>query len=119
MPNNPDKFDIKFLMLAEVNLKYVVNNITIFGSTRKKSRNGPLAEDVMIKITEPIQNKGCNVTNFFTSFELAKKLQKEGTSIVGTACFNSKHFSKEIFGPVKGGKYSSKFYYEGHCILCL
>ena len=43
-------------------------------------------------ITEPVQNKGFNVTtdNFFTSFELAKKLQKEGISIVGTVYANSK-----------------------------
>ena len=70
-----------------------------------------------MKITEPVQNKGYNVTmdNFFTSFELVKKLQKEGTSIVGTVRANSKHLPKEVIGPVKGGKYGSKFYSEEQC----
>ena len=101
-------------MLAEVNSKYVVNIIPYLGAQEKQSRDGPLAESVVMKITEPVQNKGCNVTtdNFFTSFELAKKLQKEGTSIVGTVRANSKHLPKEVTRPVKGGKYSSKFYYE-------
>ena len=72
----------------------------------------------MMKITEPVQNKGYNVMTdkIFTSFELARKLQKEGTLIAGTVCVNSKHLPKEIIGLVKGRKYSSKFYNEGHCI---
>ena len=35
--------------------------------------------------------------------------------IVGTVCANSKHLPKEVTGPVKGGKYDSKFYYEERC----
>ena len=68
--------------------------------------DGLLAESVVMKITEPIQNKEYNITtgNFFTSFDLAKKLQKEGTSIVGAARANSKHLPKEIASLVKGGK---------------
>ena len=117
MPNKPDKFDIKFWMLAEVDSKYVVNIIPYLGSQEKQSRDGPLAESVVMKITEPVQSKGYNVTtdNFFTSFELAKKLQKEGTSIVETVRANSKRLPKEVTGPVKGGKYGSKFYYEEQC----
>ena len=118
MPNNPYKFDITFWMLAKVYSKYVVNSTPYLGAQEKKTWDGSLAESVVTKITEPVQNKGCNATtdNFFTSFELAKKLQKEGTSIVGTVCVNSKHLPKEIFGPVKAEKYSSKFYYEEPCI---
>ena len=73
---------------------------------------------MVIKITKPVQNKGYNVTtdNFSTSFELTKKLQKEETSIVGTVRVNSKHLLKKIIIPVKGEKYQSKFYNEGHCI---
>ena len=117
MPNKPDKFGIKFWMLAEVDSKYVVNIIPYLGAQEKRFRDGTLAESVVMKNTEPVQNKGYNVTtdNFFTSFELAKKLQKEGTSIAGTVRANSKHLPKEVTGPVKGGKYGSKFYYEEQC----
>ena len=76
MPNKPDKFGIKFWMLAEVDSKYIVNIISYLGAREKQSRDGPLAESVVMKITEPVQTKGYNVTtdNFFTSFELAKQL---------------------------------------------
>ena len=53
--------------------------------------------------------------NFLISFKQAKKLQKEGTSIVGTVRASSKYLRKKIIGSVKGGKYSSKFYYEKYC----
>ena len=62
MPNRPDKFGIKFWMLAEVDSKYVVNIIPYLEAQEKQSRVGPLAESVMIKIAEPVQNKAYNVT---------------------------------------------------------
>ena len=106
MPNKPDKFGIKFWMLAEVDLKYVVNIIPYLGVQEKQSRDGPLAESVVMKISEPVQNKGYNVTtdNFFTSFELAKKLQKEGTPIVGTVHANSKTFAQGSYWSCKRWK---------------
>ena len=96
MPNKPDKFGIKFWMLAKVELKYIINITPYLGAQQKQSRESPLAESVVIKIVEPVQNKGYTVTtdNFFTSFELAKKLQKEGMSIIKTVCANSKHLPK-------------------------
>lgn len=115
IPNKPDKFGIKFWILAEVNSKYVVNIIPYLGGQEKHSRNGvPLGENVVLKLTDPIKMKGYNVTtdNFFTSFELAKKLQEQQTSIVGTVRSKSKHLSKEMTGYEKGEKYKSKFFYE-------
>ena len=110
MPNKPDKFGIKFWMpshWAEVDSKYAVNIIPYLGIQGKQPWDGPLAESVVMKIRKPVQNKGYNITtdSFFTLFELAKKLQKERTSIIGTVCTNRKLLLKEITGPVKGGKY--------------
>ena len=115
MPNMPDKFGIKLWMLAEVNSKYLVNIIPYLGvqktikgwSFSRKCGN----EDHR---TNPKQRVQCIEGQFFISFEPAKKLQKEGTTIVGTARANSKHLLKEITGSLNGGKNGSKFYYEEH-----
>ena len=85
------------------------------GAQEKQPRKDPFAESVVMKIAESVQKKGYNVTtdNFFISLELAKKLQKEGTSRVRIVCTNSKHFPKKIISYVKGEKYGSIFNYKG------
>ena len=67
MSNKSDEFDIKFWMPTEVNPKYVVKTIPYLGAQEKQSKDGPLVESVVMKITEPVQNKGYNATtdNFF------------------------------------------------------
>ena len=54
MPNKPGKFGIKFWMLAKVHSKYVVNIIPYLGTQEKQSRDSPLAESVVMKITETV-----------------------------------------------------------------
>lgn len=87
MPNKPDKFGLKFWLLVDVESKYVFNILPYLGKDEMLSRQGrPLAEDVVLRLIEPLKNKGYNITidNFFTSLPLAEKLKKLRTSIVGT-----------------------------------
>ena len=115
MPNKPDKFGLKFWVLAEVENKYIVNVIPYLGAQEKESRAGaPLAESVVLKLVQQVKNKGYNVTtdNFFTSLPLAKKLKDIDTTIVGTVRANSKHLSSQLTGSEKGKKFQSKFYSE-------
>ena len=77
MPNKPDKFGMKFWMLADVETKYVVNILPYLGAVEKPNRRGRrLSEDVVNRLAEPVFNKGYNLTmdNFFTSVALAKQL---------------------------------------------
>jgi len=74
-------------MLEEVESKYVLNVTPYLGAQEKQSRNGLLLEEsVVLKFIEPLKKKNYNVTtdNFFTSLQVAKKLQTQGTSMVGT-----------------------------------
>ena len=122
MPNKPDKFGIKFWVLAEVESKYVYNLLPYLGAFEKEQRNGrPLAEDVAMRLTECIHDKGgYNVTtdNFFTSVHVAKLLTQKKISIVGTLRNNSKRITKEM---TRSGDdlYDSKFYYndETKCLF--
>ena len=78
MPNKPDKFGMKFWILAEVSSKY--STFAIFCHTlalwkKSKQRNGrPLSEDVVMRLTSNLdKNGGYKITtdDFFTSVYLA------------------------------------------------
>lgn len=87
MPNKPDKYGIKFWMLADNESKYVYNVIPYLGASEKQSRNGrTLAEDVVCRLMDGLFDKGYNITtdNFFTSPRLADVLKKRNTTMVGT-----------------------------------
>ena len=46
MPNKPDKFGMKFWVLAEVSSKYICYILSYLGALEKEQRNRkPLAED--------------------------------------------------------------------------
>lgn len=114
MPNKPDKFGIKFWVLAEVNTKYVVNIIPYLGKHEAHERQGrPLAQDVVLKLTDVVKNKGYQVTtdNFFTSVETAKLLLERKTTMVGTLRANSKGIPSDLKKSL-GTKYDSKFFID-------
>ena len=115
LADKPDKFGMKFWVMTDVESKYVYNLLPYLGAFEKEQRNGkPLAEDVVMRLTESIHNKaGYNVTtdNFFTSVHVASLLQQKKITIVGTVRNNNKGLTKEI---TKCGNdmYGSKFYYN-------
>ena len=87
MPNKPDKYGVKFWILADVETKYVLNIDVYLGAQEKEQRGGvPLAESVVVNLCKHIKGKGFNITcdNFFTSLSVAEKLTKDKLSIVGT-----------------------------------
>ena len=52
MPNKPEKYGIKFWVLADVETKYVANIIPYLGAQEREERGGtPLTESVMLKLT--------------------------------------------------------------------
>ncbi|XP_058873952.1 piggyBac transposable element-derived protein 4-like [Acipenser ruthenus] len=86
MPNKPDKFGIKFWLAVDVDSKYVVNGYPYLGKDDTCPAGQRLGDNVVLRLMEPYLGKGRNVTtnNFFTSLQLAKKLKKKKTSLVGT-----------------------------------
>jgi hypothetical protein len=106
MPNKPDKFGIKFWILAEVNSKYCVNLKPYVG--KDDQRVDSLGTHVVVTLMEPYFGRGYNVTtdNFFTSGKLGKKLLDKRTSIVGTVRLNR----REIPSSPKLATHGSVFY---------
>ena len=90
MPNKPDKFGIKFWIIAEPNSKYCLNLKPYLG--KDEERVTSLGTHVVMTLMEPYFCRGYNVTmdNFCTSVELAQKLLDKRTSLVGTVRLNRK-----------------------------
>lgn len=88
MPSKPDKFGIKFWILADVPTKYCYNVKPYLG--RDERRHESLGTHVVQSLMEPLYKKGYNVTmdNFFTSKHLAQLMLQERTTIVGTVRSN-------------------------------
>jgi len=60
MPNKPDKFGIKFRILAELNYKYCLNVKPHLG--KDDERVVSLGAHVVLKLMEPYFGRGYNVT---------------------------------------------------------
>ena len=73
MPNKPDKFGIKFWVLADVNTKYCLNVMPYLG--KDEARVSSLGTHVVMSLMEPYFGRGYNVTtDNFTGLDLARKL---------------------------------------------
>ena len=85
MPNKPDKFDIMFWLVVDVESKYILNAISYLGKDKSRPFTQRLSDNVDMTLMEPFMGRGSNFTtnNFFTSFLLAKELKKK-TSLIGT-----------------------------------
>ena len=86
MANKPDKFDIKFWLLADAQTKYLCNGKPYLGKDLTRSRCTDLPGDVCLNLLQPYFGKDYNVTtdNYFTSLKLAEELMTKKTTILGT-----------------------------------
>ena len=86
MANKPDKFGIKFWLLADAQTKYLCNRKPYLGKDPARSRCTDLLGDVCLNLLQPYFGKGYNVTtdNYFTSLKLAEELMTKKTTILGT-----------------------------------
>ena len=112
IPNKPDKYGVKFWVLADVETKYVSNIDVYLGAQKKEQRFGaPLAVSVVVNLCKRIKGKGNNIIcdNFFTSLPVAKKLARDKLSIVETMRNNRRELCKKINHKNKA-TYSNNFY---------
>ena len=76
MSNEPNKYGMKFWLLAEVDSKYLCNGKSYIGKNSPRQKGNDLPLDICLILLERYFRKGYNVTtdNFFTSTNLAEKL---------------------------------------------
>ena len=115
MSNKPDKNGVKFLILTDVEAKYVSNTDDYLGAQEKKQRGGaPLAESMAVTLCKHIKGKGYDIAcdNFFIFLPAAKKLARNKPSIVGTGRKNQRKLCKKMTEPENKVTYSNNFYWH-------
>lgn len=83
IPNKPDKYGIKIVMLNDVQTSYMYNAEPYVG---KIATSDPIPEYYVKKLSEPLFDSGRNITadNWFMSIPLVKKMQEKNLTMVGT-----------------------------------
>ena len=115
MPSKPDKYGVKFWVLADMKTKYVSNIDVYLGAQKKEQRfSAPLAESVDANLCKRIKGKGNNITcdNIFISLPVAEKLARDKLSIVGTMQKNRRELCKKMNESENKATYSSNFYWH-------
>ena len=87
MPNKPDKYGVKFWVLADVETKYVSDIDVYLGAQEKEQSVGVfLAKSVVACLCKHIKGKGYDITcdNFFISLCVVENLARNKLTIVGT-----------------------------------
>ena len=115
MSNKPNKYSVKFRVLADVETKYVSNIDVYLGAQEKEQRGGvPLAESVLVNLCKHIKGKGYNMScdNFFTSLCVAEKLTRDKLFIVGTIRKSRRELCRKMTEPENKTTYSSEFYWH-------
>ena len=92
MANKPDKFGLKFWLAVDVENKYLFNGLPYVGKDETRKADVSVPTDVVLKLMAPLFVT-CN--NFFTSLDLALRLEEKRCSLVGTIRQNRKEILEE------------------------
>lgn len=86
MGQKPDKFGIKFWLLAEVDSKYLWNGMPYLGKDDQRPEGVQLAHYVVTQLATGLEAKGYHITydNFFTSLALSRNLKGKSITSLGT-----------------------------------
>lgn len=100
IPNKPNKYGIKIVMVADSNSRYVYNATPYLGKGTNCNENVPLATHFVKQLCEPVYGTNRNITmdNWFTSVPLASELLKPPykLTIVGTIRSNKREIPTEM-----------------------
>ena len=95
MPKKPDKFGIKFWILACLATKYILNGFPYLGKelTKPLPKGVLQGEYVVQALLEPYFERGhnCTTDNFFTSTKLGEYLLTKKTTLIGTVKKNKRN----------------------------
>lgn len=112
IPSKPTKYGIKIFCLADAKLFYTTNMEIYCGQQPEGPyRKSNSAEDIVMRLAEPIYGSGRNITadNWFTSLKLVKALEKKKISYVGTVRKNRRELPPSFTTPKNRIQYDSIF----------
>ncbi|KAJ8887708.1 hypothetical protein PR048_013926 [Dryococelus australis] len=79
MPNKPDKFGVKYLLVVDDENQNILNGFPYIGKDATRPADRHLGAHVVLQQMEPFRDKGRNVTmdSYFTSASLNNELKKK------------------------------------------
>jgi hypothetical protein len=99
IPNKPNKYGLKLVMMADSNTKYMCNAMPYLGKNTNTG-NEPLANYFVKELSKQYHGSNRNITmdNWFTSVPLAAELLKPPykLTVVGTLRSNKREIPKEM-----------------------
>lgn len=104
MPNKPDRYGIKIVVVCDAKTFYMVNAEVYLGKGKQQSKGySGLAEYYLLNLTAPIQNLNRTLTadNWFSSIPAAQKLLDKKTTFVGTVKKKQRRNTVGILGHKK------------------
>lgn len=120
MSNKPDKFGIKFFLLANIGDPYIFNGFPYLGADDTKPADLQMAHHVVNKLIRPYLNGGYNITtdNFFTSKKLATECLSNNITVIGTIRSNRRELPTNLISTMNSAQLHSTVLYESDgCIL--
>ncbi|KAE8745002.1 hypothetical protein FOCC_FOCC008414 [Frankliniella occidentalis] len=120
IPSKPDKFGIKFWILADPKSKYMCNAAPYLGKMEDKDTSLTAGEHVVLSLADPYLKQGRNITtdNYFTSLNLAKILKSKQTSLVGTMNRARREVPQEV-KVARGELHSTVFLKSEHATMTI
>ncbi|CAB3254174.1 unnamed protein product [Arctia plantaginis] len=99
IPNKPNKYGLKLVMMADSSTKYMCNAMPYMGKNTNTGSE-PLATYFVKELSKPYHGSNRNITmdNWFTSVPLAEELLKPPykLTVVGTLRSNKREIPKEM-----------------------
>ena len=110
IPSKPGKYRLKVWIMADSDTFYCADAQLYAGKVGNQTDVGQ-GTRVVLQLSESIAGSGRNVTtdNFFTNYKLARELQEQKLSIVGTVRGNRREIPKEMLPSAGHEVYSSIF----------
>lgn len=116
IPNKPDKYGIKIVMMCDAKTFYMVSAIPYVGKESRPS-NLPIPTQYVLELSKPIQKTNRNITvdNWFSSMGLAASLKEVGLTLVGTLRKNKPEIPTEFLKPKT--LEPNRFAFDGDVVL--
>lgn len=113
IPNKPEKYGIKLVLMCDSHSYYLVSGIPYIGK-QTNTDGRPLGQYFVEELSKPIHGTNSNITvdNWFTSFPLLTAMLERGITMVGTLRKNKPEIPKEMLVTKNRPVYTTIFLYN-------
>ena len=112
IPSKPAKYGIKMWILCDSSNYYAYNTQVYIGRDRNTAPERNQGQRIVLDLTEGLSNRNVTCDNFFTSYTLAEKLNRNHMTILGTIRKNRNEIPPVLLDMRRKPLYSTEVVYE-------